>query len=192
MGRMFEIALLVVGLVVSNAVHAHMNAQAHGSFDAGLMHPFTGIDHFLAMVAVGLWAVRSGGRNILLLPGVFVLAMAVGAAVGVSAGLVPAVEGGMAASVLVLGMLLAFAVKAGLRWAVPLTAAFALCHGYAHGAEMPEFSNQAGYFAGFLLATAMLHASGAMVGELLRECAWAVRASGVAFSFAGAWLVFGS
>lgn len=192
MGRMFELALLVVGLVMSNAVHAHMSAQAHGSFDAGLMHPFTGLDHFLAMFAVGLWAVRSGGQTLVLLPGVFVTAMAIGAAAGVSEVPLPVLEGATGFSVLLLGGFLAFAVRAGLRWAVPLTAAFALCHGYAHGVEMPAFANLPAYFAGFLLATALLHAAGVLGGELLREQPWAVKAGGAAISLAGAWLVFGA
>jgi len=68
MNPLFATALLALGLVLSNGAHAHIGVHANGSFETGLMHPFSGMDHMLAMIAVGLWAVQSGGRNVLVAP----------------------------------------------------------------------------------------------------------------------------
>src|SRR3954464_8727240 len=101
-------ALLAIGLVLSNAVHAHIGVDAHGSFASGLLHPFSGPDHMLAMIAVGLWASQMGGRALFLLPSTFTAAMALGIGLGMTSGALPIAEGAIAASVLVLGALIAF------------------------------------------------------------------------------------
>ncbi len=188
MNHVYGSALLIVGLVLSNVVHAHIGVHGDG-FATGLLHPFTGADHMLAMVAVGLWAAQAGGRRLIAVPATFVAAMALGAVVGMSGGPLPFAEAGISASVLVLGLLLAFAVRASWQWAIPLTALCALFHGYAHGTSIPEFSNPAHYFAGFLMATAVLHASGVAAAVTLGNQASALRAGGVAISFAGLWMV---
>jgi urease accessory protein len=188
MNHMLGSALLIVGLVLSNVVHAHIGVHGEG-FGSGLLHPFSGADHMLAMVAVGMWAVQAGGRSLIAVPATFVAAMALGAGLGISGGALPFAETAIAVSVLLLGLLLAFAVRGSWQWAVPLTAACALFHGYAHGASIPEFSDPAHYFAGFLMATVVLHASGAAVAVTLRNQAGALRAGGAAISFAGLWLV---
>lgn len=189
MGQWTELLVLVGGLVISGAVHAHVGAHAHGSFVAGLLHPFTGMDHLLAMVAVGLWAARAGARNWFVLPAAFVLSMMLGAGLGLLGGVLPLADGGTAISVLVLGSMVAFAAQVRWHWAVPLVAVFALCHGYMHGAEMPEFSDPWDYFAGFVLATISLHAFGVLSAFALRDRAALLRSVGVAISLAGAWLM---
>ena len=189
MNHFYGIALLVVGLVLSNVVHAHIGVHADGSFGAGLLHPFSGLDHMLAMIAVGLWAAQSGGRNLVAMPAAFMAAMTAGAALGFLGGYLPLAEPGVALSVVVLGLLLALAVRGAWQWTVPLIASFALFHGYAHGTEVPQFANSGNYFAGVLLATAALHACGVAAAYSLRTRAEALRAGGVAITFAGLWLV---
>ncbi len=189
MNPLYGTALLAIGLVLSNVVHAHIGVHAHGSFETGLLHPFSGIDHLLAMIAVGLWAARSGGRNLVAMPVAFLIAMALGAAVGIGEGSLPLAEAGVAVSVVVLGLFLALAVRGSWQWAVPLVAVFAVFHGYAHGTEVPEFANPTGYFAGFLFATTILHASGFAAAWSLRAQVAAMRAGGAAMTLAGLWLV---
>jgi urease accessory protein len=189
MNNTYASALLIVGLVLSNAVHAHIGGHADGGFGVGLMHPFSGADHMLAMIAVGMWAVQAGGRNLLVVPATFVAAMALGAVVGAGGGYVPFAESGMAVSVLLMGLLLAFAIRGSWQWAVPVTAACALFHGYAHGISIPEFSDPARYFAGFLMATLVLHVAGAVAALMLRDQARALRTGGLAISLAGLWLL---
>ncbi len=189
MNQPYALALLVAGLVLSNVVHAHIGSHSQGSFGSGLLHPFSGFDHALAMIAVGLWAVQAGGRNLFIVPAAFVVAMTLGAGIGVSGGYVPFVEGGVAASVLVMGLLVALAVKGSWRWAAPLIGVFAVFHGYAHGTEIPAFADRWGYFAGFLAATAVLHASGVAAAVMLQKQAAILRAGGIAISLAGAWML---
>ena len=183
------VALLVIGLVLSNVVHAHIGVHANGSFESGLLHPFSGIDHLIAMIAVGLWAARSGARNLIAMPAAFMAAMVLGAAVGIAGGTIPLAEAGVAASVVVLGMLLALAVRGSWHWAAPLAAIIGLFHGYAHGTEVPEFANPGSYIVGFLMATAALHAFGIAAAWTLRPQAAAFRAGGAVITFAGLWLV---
>jgi urease accessory protein len=189
MNQPYAFAMLVAGLVLSNVVHAHIGAHPDGGLGAGLLHPFSGLDHALAMVAVGLWAAQAGGRNLIAAPAAFVAAMALGAVIGVFGGYVPFAEAGIAVSVLVLGTLVALAVKGTWRWAAPLIAVFALFHGYAHGTEIPAFADRWAYFYGFLMATIVLHASGVMAALLLQKQAHLLRTGGVAIALTGAWLL---
>jgi urease accessory protein len=182
-------ALLAIGLVLSNAVHAHIGVDAHGSFASGLLHPFSGFDHMLAMIAVGLWACQMGGRALFILPTVFIATMALGAGLGMTGGALPLAEGAIAASVLVLGALIAFAARAPWQPAAALVAVFALFHGAVHGAGMPEFASQPEYLAGVLMATASLHAFGLAAAYLLQQKARVLQATGAAITFAGACLV---
>lgn len=145
----------------STAIAHESGPHTHG-FEAGVLHPLTGIDHLLAMVAVGLWAVQLGGRARWLMPLVFVGAMAPGGALGFSGLALPFVEAGILASVLILGALIARASKLPPRAALPLVALFALFHGLAHGAELPAQASEAAYAAGFLVSTALLHATGVL------------------------------
>lgn len=189
MNNAYGTALLVVGLVLSNVVHAHIGVHADGSFETGLLHPFSGMDHMLAMIAVGLWAAQSGGRNLVMMPAAFMLAMALGAAVGVSGGYLPLADAAVALSVVILGVFLALAVRGAWQWTAPLIAVFALFHGYAHGTEVPQFADPARYFVGVLLATGALHACGIAAAYTLSTRATVLRAGGAAISLAGLWLV---
>ena len=141
----------------SSAALAHVGDHSHMSFAEGLTHPFTGIDHMLAMIAVGLWASQIGGRALWLLPLTFPVVMAIGAALGFEGAALPWVEIGIAASVLLLGALVALKVKPSLAVSVPLIGLFALLHGYSHGVELPASASALSYGAGFIAATLVLH-----------------------------------
>jgi urease accessory protein len=140
-----------------------------GGFWPGLLHPFSGADHLLAMVAVGLWAARMGGRARWAVPLAFVLAMLAGAAAGFAGVQVPAVESMVAASVLVLGLLVATGVRPGAVVGAAVCALFAVFHGLAHAAELPVGATALAYGAGFALATALLHASGVFTGLWMQK-----------------------
>jgi len=162
-------ALAVFGAALSQGAFAHgLHADAAG-VGSGLAHPFVGLDHLLAMLAVGLWAAQAGGRAVWALPAAFLAMMGAGAALAWFGVDLPAVEPGVAASVLVLGLLVAMAVRLPVALAAGVVAAFAVLHGYAHGAEMPVAGSVAGYVVGFLAGTALLHATGLGIGTLLRE-----------------------
>lgn len=178
---------LIACLLASGAALAHPGGHAESSFAVGLAHPFSGLDHLLAMLAVGLWATQLGGRNLLVIPASFVTSMALGALIGISGFQLPYMETGVSLSVLVLGLLIAFAVQGSRPMGVALVGMFALFHGYAHGIELPASS--AGAFPGFLLATAMLHGFGVTAGWLLQKRGAIVRTGGAAIGLAGAWLL---
>jgi urease accessory protein len=148
----------------STAALAHVGDHSHMSFTEGLLHPFSGLDHVLAMVAVGLWASQLGGRALWLLPLTFPAVMALGAALGLSGVTLPWVEIGIAGSVMVLGAVVALALRPSLAISIPLIGAFALLHGYSHGVELPASASALSYGAGFIAATLMLHAVGIATG----------------------------
>jgi urease accessory protein len=148
----------------STAALAHVGDHSHMSFTEGLLHPFSGLDHVLAMVAVGLWASQLGGRALWLLPLTFPAVMAAGAALGLSGVTLPWVEIGIAGSVMVLGAVVALALRPSLAISIPLIGAFALLHGYSHGIELPASASALSYGAGFIAATLVLHAVGIATG----------------------------
>lgn len=154
-------------LLAANSVGAHPGHEAAG-FASGFHHPLGGLDHVLAMLAVGLYAGRQPGAMRWALPGAFVAAMLGGAAIGATGVELPAVETGIAVSVLVFGVLIAFMTRPPLAVAVALVAAFALFHGYAHHAEMGD-GTLASYAAGFAIVTAGLHGAGFMVARWLPQ-----------------------
>jgi urease accessory protein len=172
-------------------------AFAHPGHDgagmlAGFEHPLTGVDHLLAMVAVGLWAAQQQGNARWALPLTFVASMLVGGLLGFAGLQLPLVETGIALSVLALGLLVALAVRPPMALAVGLTALFALTHGVAHGLELPELASPWTFAAGFVAATAALHAAGYAVARLLpRAAAPLVRLAGFGSAVAGAWLLAG-
>lgn len=177
------------GLAASGAAMAHIGDHSAGGLAAGWAHPFMGLDHLLAMAAVGALAAQLGGRRLWLLPAAFVASMAVGAAAGTHGIALPQVESMIALSVLALGMLLAISAGAERLWPVALVALFALFHGHAHGTGMPGFSTPWLYFAGFLLATAVLHAIGVAAGVAFKARPAILRTGGVAVGLAGSWLL---
>jgi urease accessory protein len=186
----FEKLMIALGasLLVGQAL-AHPFHGAGGGLAAGLSHPFLGFDHLLAMVAVGLWAARRGGRALWLAPAAFVGAMALGGLAGFVGATLPAGEHLVAGSVLALGLLLALPRTPALAAGVPLIALFGAFHGFAHASELPLQASAWRYAAGFLAATAALHAAGVMAG--LRVTAASLRASGLPIALAGAWMLAG-
>lgn len=162
----------------AGAALAHPGHESASLF-SGFGHPIGGLDHLLAMLAVGLLAARQAGRARWALPLAFVAAMLTGAGLGALGVALPAVETGIAVSVLVLGLFIALMVKLPLTAAVPMVAVFALFHGHAHFAEMGDASVWT-YAAGFVIATALLHGAGYALARALPESAAAVRIKRVA------------
>ena len=164
MRRTLTRAIVATATLVPTAALAHTGiGHAHG-FVAGFAHPLGGIDHILAMVTVGIFAWQLGGRALWLVPATFVLAMAAAGALGIYGLAVPFVEVGIAASIVVLGAIVALGVKAPLAVAMGVVGLFAVFHGHAHGTEMPLDASGAAYAAGFMLATALLHVGGIALG----------------------------
>lgn len=141
---------------------AHAGPAHVHSMVAGFAHPFTGLDHLLAMVAVGLWAGMSGGRALWAWPAAFVTLMLAGGILGAAHVTLPFVETGILASVVALGIAVAASLRIPTVLGAALIGAFAILHGYAHGAELPAGASAASYMAGFVLATALLHSIGVM------------------------------
>lgn len=183
-------------LLAPGAALAHVGVgDAHG-FAHGFGHPVGGADHALAMVAVGLFAAVLGGRALWAVPAAFVLTMAVGGLVGISGFELPFVEIGIALSVVVLGLAVAFRVHLPTLAAMALVGVFAIFHGFAHGAEMPADASGLGYALGFMLATALLHGVGVALGLGLgrtpeRGGGLVLRAGGGAMALAGVAILAG-
>lgn len=155
--------------LVPAAAMAHTGTGAHIDALHGFLHPLTGLDHVLAMVAVGVFATQLGGRSLWAVPAAFVLAMTVGGAAGYYGMQMPLVEQGIAASVITMSLAVAVGVRMPTIPAMGLVAAFALFHGHAHGAEGTAAGSFAGYAVGFVVATALLHAVGVMLGLMLNR-----------------------
>ena len=184
---MTRIGAAVLALVSLQSVAlAHVGAHAQGIGD-GLAHPFSGLDHILAMVAVGLWASQMARPAWWALPLTFAAVMALGAVVGFAGVASPWIEIGIAASVTVLGGAIALALRPSLVVGVALVALFALVHGYAHGAELPASASPLAYGIGFVAATLALHAIGLELGRLSKSAAkqLAMRGAGAAIAVAG-------
>lgn len=158
-------AIGIVGLLIANIVGAHPIAFHASGFTAGFAHPLLGLDHVLAMIAVGVWAAQCGGRARLALPASFVAAIAAGGALAMSGAALPHVDAAIAATVLALGLLIALAVRLPIFLGAALAAAFALWHGFAHAAELPTTASPIAYAGGFVLASAMLVAVGEISGR---------------------------
>jgi len=181
----FVTTFLLVTLTCSPAF-AHGGSMA-GGFAGGFAHPLFGLDHVVAMVAVGLWGAFLGVPAIWLLPIVFPLVMAIGGVIGILGMALPGVEIGIALSAVVLGTMVALAAQPPLWVAAVLVAAFAIFHGHAHGAELPPGVDAVAYSVGFVIATGLLHLAGIGFGLLARWPAgrYAVRAAGGAIALAG-------
>jgi len=148
--------------LVPSVVHAHPAGASLNGAVHGFTHPLFGWDHLLAMLAVGLWAAQRGGRSVRVLPATFVGVMIAGGSLGAAGISLPGVETGILASVLVLGAFIAAAARFSLPVSATIIAVFALFHGHAHGAEMPTSVSGLFYGAGFVAATALLHAAGVL------------------------------
>jgi urease accessory protein len=176
--------LVLVGL--HSAALAHVGFHPAGLGD-GLAHPISGLDHILAMVAVGLWASQLGRPAWWLLPLTFPVVMAFGALLGFAGVTLPWTEIGIGVSVLVLGLMIAFALRPSIVVSIVLIALFALVHGYAHGAELPASASALAYGIGFVAATLVLHAIGLAFGWFANSAGGrlAMRATGTVIAVAG-------
>ena len=186
-------------LITAGAMLLPDLALAHGSgiaggLASGFTHPIFGLDHVVAMVAVGLWGAFLGQPAIWLLPVLFPVVMAFGGLLGIAGVPIPAVETGIAASALALGAMVALALRPPLWVAAALVGAFAIFHGHAHGTELPQAMNPLAYGVGFVVATGVLHLSGIALGLLARWPAGvrAVRVGGGAIACAGIYFLVGA
>jgi urease accessory protein len=189
MKRQLTSVALALGVMAAPAM-AHTGAGAATGFMLGFLHPFGGLDHLLAMTAIGIWASYLGGRALWSVPAAFVGMMIAGAIFGAPGVAMPLVETGIALSVVALGALLAFKVQTPVAAGMALAGLFALMHGQAHGAEMPASGSGFLYGLGFCAATALLHATGVGLGlwtkpNVTRWVGAAVSAAGVALLAAG-------
>jgi urease accessory protein len=190
----FALVVLLAAIAVilgPSTVYAHSGVGPAHDLLHGLAHPLTGLDHVLAMFAVGLWAAQRGGRAIWFVPLTFVLVMTLGATLGMSGVSIPFVESGIAISVLVLGVFVAAAVRLPLSISAAIVGLFALLHGHAHGAEIPASATGMTYVVGFILATVFLHAAGISVGiiaQRLHSSPRIVRYAGAAIAACGLFL----
>jgi urease accessory protein len=178
------------------AVLAHTGHGPAGGFAAGLAHPVGGLDHVLAMLAVGLLAWQLGGRALWLVPASFVAAMGLGGMLGAAGLALPFVETGIGLSIVVLGAAVALGLRAPVAAAMGIAGLFAVFHGHAHGAEMPVDASGLGYGLGFMAATAALHVAGIAGGSLIgraadRYGAALPRAAGAAIAAAGLGILAG-
>ena len=164
-------SLLALGLLLAlpGLASAHIVfGSPHGMHD-GFMHPLTGLDHLLAMFAVGLWAAQYRGRAVWMIPLTFVSVMVLGGIVGVSGAYVPGAELGIAGSLLALGGLIATATRFKPSLSMLVVGFFALFHGYAHGHEMPAAVSAFSFSVGFVMATLILHGLGIAAGFWLQK-----------------------
>lgn len=172
---------------------AHLDPIEHGSFAAGFSHPLFGLDHILAMVAVGLWAAMQSGRAVWIVPAAFVGTMAIGFAAAIAGVPLPFVEPVILASVIFIGIAIALALPIPTGAIAALVGFFAFFHGHAHGGELGEAG--AWQFAlGFIIATAVLHAVGIGLGLALGRFGGKAlsRVAGAATALGGLWLAFGA
>ncbi len=178
--------LVVIASALAGPALAHTGVGAVHGFGAGLMHPLFGLDHVLAMVAVGLWAGLTGGRARLAYPLAFVGMMVLSGLWGMSGAALPGVEIGIAVSVVVLGLAIALRATPPLAAGAAACAIFAIFHGHAHGAELPQGASGLGYGLGFVLATAALHGAGlALAGLLATRAPLLARVAGGGLALAG-------
>ena len=177
----------LVLLALAPAAMAHTEVGAASGFLTGFLHPLSGPDHLIAMVAVGLWGAFLGAPAIWQLPVVFPVVMALGGVLGILGVPVPFVEPGIAISAVVLGAMVVMTVRPALWVAAVIVGGFAIFHGFAHGAELPHAVSPLAYSAGFVVATGLLHLAGIGFGLLVRWPAGvvAVRTLGGLISLGG-------
>jgi len=185
------VLLTIVFALAPSLAFAHVGIGDTIGIAHGFMHPVSGIDHVLAMLAVGLFAAHLGGRALWLVPLAFLAMMAFGGALGIAGVALPYVEIGVAVSVVMLGIIIASRISPPLAIAMALVGFFAIFHGHAHGAEMPETALGLAYGAGFILATALLHAIGIGLGILIGRERRVMQTAGSVIALAGAAILGG-
>lgn len=186
-----------IGLGLSIALEptsawAHVHGGKAGDFMAGFSHPNSGLDHVVAMVAVGLWGAVLGPPAIWVLPVAFPMVMALGGLLGFMGIPIPGVEIGIAISAIVMGIMVMLEQKTALWFAALLVSVFAIFHGYAHGSELPAGSNALQYSLGFVIATGLLHLIGILLAETRR---WPkgqalIQTAGAAITITGLYFLF--
>jgi len=193
----FSSLVIVIGLYAS-AVQAHTGDGPHNGLLHGFFHPLSGLDHLLAMIAVGIWSMQISLKKekfaIWLMPAIFVIAMGLGGLLGFVALPFIFAEHGIAASLLVSGFLITRTIHLPFLVSAIMIALFAVCHGYAHGSEMPAGAAVFDYAAGFMLATALLHLSGIGLAYLMyriKHDYW-LRLAGVAVALSGGMMLISS
>lgn len=165
---------------------AHTGVGSVHGFTAGLTHPLFGLDHLTAMVAIGLWAGLVGGKARFAYPAAFVVTMVIAGIWGMTGAPLPGVEIGIGVSVVALGLAIAFNLTPPLAAGVAICAAFAIFHGHAHGAELPEDASALSYAAGFVMATVALHGIGlVLAAQIARYAPRLARFAGGAMAVAG-------
>lgn len=190
------LALVTLFALVPVVAFGHTGVGGTAGFSHGFMHPVTGLDHVLAMVMVGVLAWQLGGRALWLVPTTFVLVMAIGGALGVAGIGLPLIEVGIALSVVVLGLIVAMGIRPPVAITMSIAGLFAIFHGQAHGAEMPETAAGMIYGLGFMLGTVLLHTAGIGFGFLIatmseRKGPVLVRTTGLVTALAGIGIVTG-
>ena len=191
LGLMFFLCLV---LASGNCVFAHGDGDIRGGFASGISHPIRGMDHVVAMMAVGLWGAQLGAPALWLLPIAFPLVMAIGAAMSLMGFPFPGVEIGIACSAIVLGLMVLMESRPPLAVSLFLVAAFALFHGHAHGAELPHGQSGLAYSLGFVMGTGLLHAVGIGIG-CMGHWSWGkncLRAAGALVMVSGVYFLISS
>jgi urease accessory protein len=163
--RLSVVALL---LVLAEPAMAHEAAGVAGGLTSGFLHPLTGLDHLIAMVAVGIWGAQLGAPAIWVLPITFPLVMAFGGLLGILQVPLPMPEVAIAVSAIVLGAVVALWLRVPFLIAAAVVGVFAIFHGHAHGAELPHAADPLAYAIGFVVATGLLHLTGILIGTALR------------------------
>jgi urease accessory protein len=151
-------------LLSTQSAHAHADSHQTAGFVSGFGHPWSGWDHIIAMIAVGLWGAQLGAPAVWLLPVTFPMVMAVGGFLGLIGVPLPGIEIGIGMSALLLGTMVAFEAKPRLWIAAIMVGVFGLFHGHAHGTELPDGQNGMLYSIGFVVATGCLHGVGISLG----------------------------
>ncbi|HVP67499.1 MAG TPA: HupE/UreJ family protein [Anaeromyxobacteraceae bacterium] len=185
-------ALVGPAILYAPAALAHVQRGEAAGFLTGLLHPLSGLDHVLAMVAVGLWGAQLGSPAIWLLPVCFPIVMAFGGMLGLMGVHLPGIELGIAASGMLLGAAVMLELRPRLALAASLVAFFAIFHGHAHGTELPPGQSALLYSVGFVLATGCLHAAGIGIGEV-RRWTWGrslLRAAGAVVALGGVFFMW--
>lgn len=186
------VILLSLGWV--QAVGAHVDGAQAAGFITGLQHPWSGLDHVLAMIAVGLWGAQLGSPAMWVLPIAFPMMMALGAMMGLLGIPIPGVEVGIALSAIVLGAMILFEVRLKLAVAIAIVGIFAIFHGHAHGTELPAGQSGLMYSMGFVIATGCLHGLGVALGLVhhLPVGRLALRGAGTFIAAMGLFFLWGS
>lgn len=182
--------LPLLAVFLPSAAHAHTGIGNASGFAVGLTHPLAGLDHMLAIIAVGIWSSQKGGRSLWAMPAAFVSMMVFGSIIGLAGIELPFIETGIALSVLILGLLITASARLPLAFSIAVISLFAIFHGHAHGAEIPAQASGLSYGAGFVLSTAMLHTAGIAAGILFKKLDKAdfARYAGAAIAASGAFM----